>query len=279
LGLPSEIGNAGDAINQIPTEVWEVLESERPAAVELLNQVQEGVPFYMVIPLIVVLVLAIKGIPTLACLGAGLLSCLIFGSIAGTVDSVQGFLDLMYAGFEDAGSWVIVMMMWVGAFGGLMAKMHAFIRMVGSVRQLMFANGLLSIIGNAALADEMAQIVTIGPIIKELTDENVIASEEDMYRLRLRNATFSSALGVFGSQLFPWHVYVIFFLGMANSVYPLHEFLAFDFIKYNFMAMVAVSSLLILTITGWDRFIPLFGMPSEPQVRLRKKGEEVVENK
>jgi Na+/H+ antiporter NhaC len=286
MGLPSEVGNAGDAINQIPGEVWEVLESERPAAVELLNQVQEGVPFYMVIPLIVVLVLAIKGIPTLACLGAGLLSCLIFGSIAGTVASVQGFLGLMYAGFEDAGSWVIIMMMWVGAFGGLMAKMHAFkplsnlvISMVKNVRQLMFANGILSILGNAALADEMAQIVTIGPIIKELTDENVIASEEDMYRLRLRNATFSSALGVFGSQLFPWHVYVIFFLGMANSVYPLHEFIAFDFIKYNFMAMVAVSSLLILTITGWDRFIPLFGMPSEPQVRLRKKGEKAVENK
>ena len=285
MGLPSEVGNAGDAINQIPGEVWEVLESERPAAVELLNQVQEGVPFYMVIPLLIVLGLAIKGIPTLACLGAGLISCLIFGFFAGTVESIQGFLDLVYTGFEDAGSWVIVMMMWVGAFGGIMAKMHAFkplselvMRMVKSVRQLMFANGILSLIGNAALADEMAQIVTIGPIIKELTDENVIASEEDMYTLRLRNATYSDALGVFGSQLIPWHVYIGFFLGIANAVYPLHTFIAWDLIKFNYMAMIAVFSILILTLTGWDRFIPLFATPSEPQVRLRKKGE-VVENK
>ena len=285
LGLPSEVGNAGDAINQIPGEVWEVLEAERPAAVELLNQVQEGVPFYMVIPLLVVLALAIKGIPTLACLGAGLISCLVFGFFAGTVESIQGFLDLVYTGFEDAGAWVIVMMMWVGAFGGVMAKMHAFrplselvVRIVSNVRQLMLANGILSLIGNMALADEMAQIVTIGPIIKELTDENVIASEEDMYKLRLRNATFSDALGVFGSQLIPWHVYIGFFLGIANAVYPLHTFIAWDLIRFNYMAMIAVFSILILTLTGWDRFIPLFATPSEPQVRLRKKGE-VVENK
>ena len=30
------------------------------------------------------------------------------------------------AGFADAGSWVVVMMMWVAAFGGIMGKMKAF---------------------------------------------------------------------------------------------------------------------------------------------------------
>ena len=53
-----------------------------------------------------------------------------------------------------------------------------------------------------------AQIVTIGPIIREMVEENVEGSEEDMYTLRLRNATFSDAMGVFGSQLIPWHVYI-----------------------------------------------------------------------
>ena len=86
-------------------------------------------------------------------------------------------------------------------------------------------NGCLSIIGNAALADEMAQIVTIGPIIKEIVDENVEGDEEDMYKLRLRNATFSDALGVFGSQLIPWHVYITFYAGIASAIYPLHDFL------------------------------------------------------
>lgn len=277
LGLPSTVGSATEAINQIPEEVWTTLAEERPAAVDLLNQVKEGVPFYMVIPLILVLVVAIKGLPTLACLGLGLISSYVLGLFAGTVESTSAFLDLIYTGFEGAGSWVIVMMMWVGAFGGVMNKMNAFkplsnfiSKIVRNVRQLMFANGLLSIIGNAALADEMAQIVTIGPIIKDLTDENVEASEEDMYKLRLRNATFSDALGVFGSQLIPWHVYIAFFTGIATAIYPLHEFVEFDIIKHNFMAMIAVVSILLLTLTGLDKFIPLFGIPTEPAVKLKK---------
>ncbi|MCG4583611.1 Na+/H+ antiporter NhaC family protein, partial [Anaerosalibacter bizertensis] len=178
-----------------------------------------------------------------------------------------------------AGSWVIVMMMWVGAFGGIMGRMDAFapisnfiVRKAKSVRQLMTWNALLCLLGNATLSDEMAQIVTIGPIIKTITDNNVEGSEEDMYKLKLRNATFGDALGVFGSQLIPWHVYVNFYIGIASAVYPLHKFQNWDIIKYNFMAMVAVLSLLILTRTGWDRFIPRFGLPSEPDVKLKKEG-------
>lgn len=282
FGLPTTVGSASTAIEQIPQEVWDNLAIESPGAIELLNQVQEGVPFYMVLPLILVLIMAIKGLPTIACLAIGIVSSLVFGLIAGTVESLGSFLDLIYAGFSDAGSWVIVMMMWMGAFGGIMEKMNAFeplsnlvIRMVKNVRQLMFANGILSILGNAALADEMAQIVTIGPIIRELTEENIEGSKEDMHTLALRNATFSDALAVFGSQLIPWHVYVGYFVGVANAVYPLYNFHVFDIIKYNFLAIVAVVSILFLTITGLDRFIPLFKIPSEPDVRLRKKVDNI----
>ncbi len=277
LGLPNEIGSAVEAIEQIPDEVYDVLAQERPSAIVLLNQIKEGVPFYMIIPLILVLIVAIIGVPTLVCLGLGIISSYVLGLMAGTVQNTHEFLELMYTGFSDAGSWVIVMMMWVGAFGGIMGKMKAFkplstfvLRIVKNVRQLMFANGILSLIGNAALADEMAQIVTIGPIIKELTEENVEASEENMYKLKLRNATFSDALGVFGSQLIPWHVYIGFFVGIAASVYPLFQFTPFDLIKYNFMAIIAVVSILFLTLTGLDRFIPLFNIPSEPEVTLKK---------
>jgi len=170
------------------------------------------------------------------------------------------------------------MMMWVGAFGGIMGTMKAFAplsrgvaRISQNVRQLMFYNGLMSIGGNMALADEMAQIVTIGPIIKELVDDNVEGSEEDLYTLRLRNATFGDALGVFGSQLIPWHVYIAFYVGIASMVYPLYEFTPLTLIKYNFTAMIAVGSILLLTLTGFDRYIPLFKLPSEPDVKLKKK--------
>ncbi|GCD10731.1 Na+/H+ antiporter NhaC family protein [Clostridium tagluense] len=277
MGLPTVICNAADAIDKIPKDVWASLEKAKPSAVELLNQVKTGVPMYMIIPLLVVLAVAIKGLPTLACLGLGIVTSLVLGLVAGTIESVPKFLQLMKSGFEGAGSGVIVMMMWVGAFGGIMSKMDAFAplsRFIShisrNVRELMFWNGVLSIAGNAALADEMAQIVTIGPIIRTLLEDNVEGSEEDMYTLRLRNATFGDALGVFGSQLIPWHVYIVFYVGIASAVYPLHKFVAMDIIRYNFMAMVAVGSLLLLTITGLDRFIPLFKLPSEPDVRLKK---------
>jgi Na+/H+ antiporter NhaC len=277
-GLPGETANASAAIDQIPANVWENLQNERPSAVTLLNQVQVGAPAYMIIPLLLVLAVAIKGLPTLACLGLGIFSSLLFGLYAGTLDSVGTFIGLMETGFSDAGAWVIVMMMWVAAFGGIMGKIHAFdplssliSRVVKNVRQLLFCNGLMAIAGNAALSDEMAQIVTVGPIMKQLTDDNVVASEEDMYRLRLRNATYNDALGVFGSQLIPWHVYMGFYVGIASAVYPLYTFTAVDIIRHNVMAVVAVFSILFLTITGFDRFIPLFGLPSEPDVRLKKQ--------
>ena len=113
----------------------------------------------------------------------------------------------------------------------------------------------------------------MGPIIKEIAEENIEASEEDMYKIKLRNATFGDAMGVFGSQLIPWHVYLFFYAGIAVNVYPLFQFANTDFIRYNFMAMFAVATLLILTITGLDKYIPLFKLPSEPDVTLKKNAK------
>lgn len=278
MGLPSVTGDGAAAINQIPAEVWTKLAEERESAVILLNQVKNGVPVYMVIPLILVLVAAFKGYQTFICLFIGIITSYILGMFAGTVTSTKSFLeDLIFVGFEGAGAWVIVMMMWVSAFGGIMKLMDAFkplstllIKISKNVRQLMFWNGTLSIFGNMALADEMAQIVTIGPIIRNLVEKNVEGSPKDMETLKLRNATFSDAMGVFGSQLIPWHVYIGFYLGIAATVYPLEVFTPIDIIKYNFIAFIAVISMLLLTLTGFDRFIPRFGLPREPQVRLKK---------
>lgn len=277
MDLPTVAGNASAAIGEIPADVWEQLAAQRESAVTLLNQVKTGVPVYMIIPLFIVLIAAFKGMATLLCLFLGIISALALGLFAGTVESVGGFLKLVMDGFAGAGSWVIVMMMWVAAFGGIMKLMDAFkplsnlvVRLSGNVRQLMFYNGILSVLGNAGLADEMAQIVTIGPIIKNIVEENVEGSSEDLETLKLRNATFSDALGVFGSQLIPWHVYIGFYLGIAKAVYPLYNFTALDIIRYNFVAFIAVGSMLILTLTGLDRFIPGFALPTEPNVSIKK---------
>ncbi len=285
MGLPGEtIDPSGviDTINNEHPEVIDFLLSDdgRPAAVTLLEQVSAGVPVYMVVPLILVIGLAVAGFNTFMCIGSGLVSAYLLGLVAGTAGGFQSFLDdIIYAQFESAGGWVIIMMMWVAAFGGVMQKMDAFaplahfvVKMSHKVRGLMTWNAVLSLIGNACLADEMAQIVTMGPVIKQIAEENIEAeSEEAMYKIKLRNATFGDAMGVFGSQLIPWHVYLGFYVGIAAGVYPVVEITNMDFLRYNFMAYIAVISLILLTATGWDRFIPLFKMPQEPEVRLKKK--------
>lgn len=287
MGLPGETVDPSGVITTINTEHPEVIEfllsdDGRPSAVALLEQVSAGVPIYMIIPLLLVIGLAVAGFNTFVCIGSGLLSAYLLGIPAGTAGSVQSFLDdIIFVGFEDAGAWVIIMMMWVAAFGGVMQKMDAFaplaafvVKMSHKVRGLMTWNAVLSLVGNACLADEMAQIVTMGPVIKQIAEENIEAeTEEDMYKIKLRNATFGDAMGVFGSQLIPWHVYLGFYVGIAAGVYPLVEITNMDFLKYNFMAYIAVFSLIILTATGWDRFIPLFKMPQEPAVRLKKKAQ------
>lgn len=286
MGLPTNATSAAGVLDNVAPEALEYIAEEKPVAIDLLTQVQDGVSYIMVIPLILVIGLAMTGINTFVCIGSGIVSSYLLGLVAGTTHfstadgfgkGFMSFLDLVQGGFAEAGAWVVVMMMWVAAFGGIMGEMKAFeplsklvVLLSRNVRQLMFFNGVLCLAGNAILSDEMAQIVTVGPIIKDITEENVEASEADMYKLKLRNATFGDAMGVFGSQLIPWHVYLAFYVGIASNVYPLYKFQNTDFIKFNFMAMIAVASMLILTVTGLDRFIPLFGLPREPQVKLKK---------
>ena len=291
MGLPTTHADTSAVMSTIPDSAMEYLKTERPQAVDLLSQVgtDNAVAMYMIIPLILVIVLAVIGLNTFVCIGSGILSAYILGLPAGTTSFAKGglqkYLDMCMSGFSDAGSWVVVMMMWVAAFGGIMAAMNAFdpiakgiVAISRNVRQLMTCNGLLCIIGNAILSDEMAQIVTVGPIIKDIAEENIEASEEDMYRIKLRNATFGDAMGVFGSQLIPWHVYLAFYVGIAANVYPLYKFANTDLIRYNFMAIIAVASLLILTFTGLDRFVPMFHLPKEPDVQLKKnvKKEDAI---
>ena len=72
-----------------------------------------------------------------------------------------------------------------------------------------------------AEAHEFMTIVTISPIIKNMTEHSVEGDEKALYKLALRNATFADAMAVFGSQLIPWHAYMAFFIGITYAVYPM----------------------------------------------------------
>ena len=159
MGLPDTAGNPAEVISAIPDSVWAALSEKRPAAVTLLRQVQAGgLSWYMVLPLAAVLILAGSGVHTLICLCAGIFGSLFCGLFAGTVTDVMKFISMVQASFSDAGNWVIVMVLWIVAFGGVMSSMDAFgaaaglvVKFARNVRQLMFANGVLCLIGNFAL--------------------------------------------------------------------------------------------------------------------------------
>ena len=124
--LPNVQGDVGAALDSIPAEAYEALTERRPSAVLLLDQVKTGVPYYMVIPMLLVIVLSFLGLHTLICLGVGMFASLVLGYFAGTANLHIWLNDLLFGGFSGAGEWVIVMMMWVSAFGGIMNAMNAF---------------------------------------------------------------------------------------------------------------------------------------------------------
>lgn len=276
--LPTASADASAAIAQIPAEARAALAVERPSALTLLNQVESGVPYYMIIPLILVIGLSFLKLHTMICLGVGMCSSLVLGYFAGTTNLSLWLNDILYVGFSDAGSWVVVMMLWVSAFGGLMNGMNAFeplakliVRLSRNVQQLMGWCGILCLAGNAALADEAAQIATISPIIRDVVENHVECKEEkDQYRLRVRLATFTSAMGIYGSQLIPWHCFPVFFAGIAGAVYPLRAFTPVEIISKNYLSFIIVGSIVLLTFTGLDRFVPMFALPGKDRARLIK---------
>lgn len=277
-GLSSQKGDLDTAITEIPWSVYDTLLETRPSAYHLLEQVRVGVPYYMVIPMIIVIVMSFLKCHTLLCLGAGMVSSLLLGMLAGTVNISSWLNDLLLKGFGDAGSWTIVMMLWIAAFGGIMNDMGAFdplakltVKASPNVQFLMGWCGVLCFVGNMALADEAAQVVTMSPIVRKIVENNVeCEKEEDMYTLRLRLATFTSAMGIYGSELVPWHCFPVFFASIATAVYPLHNFVPTEIISRNFTSFIIVGSILLLTFTGLDRFLPGFRLPKGAKLKNRK---------
>lgn len=285
MNLPSTVVSAQEALKAIPAETMAELAQVRPSAALLLEQVVAGSPIYLILPPILIIILAIKGNESMVCLGVGIVTSFIFGGIAGNITGIGHALSIVESAFSDAGSWLVMMIMFITLFGAVMNMMDAFeplsnfiIKRSKSVKQLMFWNGVLCILGNVGLADETAQIVTIGPITKKITADNVVGSEEDHYRLRVRNSMLSETLGVIGSLLIPWHTFILFFLSILSTVYPLYEFGFSDIATYCFMAFISVTSILIISITGIDRHIPFLKIPEEPHIYLKSQRDKYEKN-
>ena len=103
MKLPSETANASQAISNIPQNAWTALEEERPAAVDLLNQVQDGnIPLWMMIPIAIIILLAVLRLPTLTCLAAGIVSATVMGAFIGTITSLDVYKRQIHS------AWILI---------------------------------------------------------------------------------------------------------------------------------------------------------------------------
>ncbi len=113
---------------------------------------------------------------------------------------------------------------------------------------LMFSNASDMPYRKCRACREMAQIVTIGPIIKNMTESSVEEAKRTHVHAGTEERDFlRDAMGVLGSQLIPWHCYMGFFMGISASVYPHGNITAGDIITHNYLAWIAVGSMLFLT--------------------------------
>lgn len=277
MGLSATVGDASNVLSNIPEETIEVLMEERPSVLSLLEQVESGVPVYMILPVFLVIILAFLRIDVIVCLLCGFASSILLGITCGTVTSIGQVIDFLYYGFSGAGSWCVVTIILVCAFSGIMKKMAVFesisniyVSRCKKVRELIFCNGLVCLFMNMALCEETAQVATVTPLIKDALEKNVEGSEEDIYKLKIRNAIFSDAVGVMTATLIPWHSGYAYYTSLADSLYPLHKFTYGDML-FNYFCWISIIVVFVFTITGLDRIIPNFGIPKEPAVRIKNR--------
>ena len=284
FGLSNVRGDLSDAMTRIPADVVENLAATRPSAAKLLTQVRDGVPIYLVIPIFVVIVMSLFKLNTLLCLGAGMVSSLLLGTIAGTVGFSEWLNDLILKGYSDAGNWTVIMMLWIAAFGGIMDAMGVFdplaklaVKASRNSNMLLGWCGILAFIGNMALADESAQAVTLSPVLRSIVNDNLeIEDPEDREKFGVRLSLLTTTMGVYGSEIVPWHCYPVFFASIATAVYPLLNFTPYDIISRNFMSFISVGSLLLLTFTGLG-IRKCFRLPK--RVPMKKAAQPEAEEK
>ena len=79
MGLPETSGDPSQILSSMSQETIKVIEEERPSVLTLLAQVRDGVPLYMIIPVIIVIAMAIMRVDTITCLSTGIVCAIAFG--------------------------------------------------------------------------------------------------------------------------------------------------------------------------------------------------------
>ncbi|MFD1525680.1 arginine/ornithine antiporter ArcD, partial [Halolamina salina] len=223
------------------------------------------------VPLLVTFALAIRGIPALASLVAG-----VFAGV-GTTVLVQGrpftdawavFLngtapetgvtlvnDLLASGGLSGSAWTISVVVLALSLGGLLDRLGVLSRLASGLtgaitgqRSLVIGTGISAFFVNAFSAQQYMSIVVPGMTLRELFEEHDLDS-----------SVLSRAIESVGTPtgaLLPWHAGGVFMsgvFGLQNQTF----FIFTEYAPYYFFAFFSPAVLVVLTLAG-------VGLNSEP---------------
>ncbi|WP_209490956.1 arginine/ornithine antiporter ArcD [Halolamina salifodinae] len=224
------------------------------------------------VPLLVTFVLAIRGIPALASLVAG-----VFAGVGTTVlvqgrpfsDSWAVFLngtapetgvtlvtDLLASGGLAGSAWTISVVVLALSLGGLLDRLGVLSTLASSLtgaitgqRSLVVGTGISAFFVNAFSAQQYMSIVVPGMTLRELFDEHDLDSSVLSRSIE--------AVGTPTGALLPWHAGGVFMAGVFGLQGQTSLFILTEYAQYYFFAFLSPAVLVVLTLAG-------IGLNSEP---------------
>ena len=168
-----------------------------------------------ILPYIIVFILALSGLSVIWTLGVGILSAAIIGISSGSIDflSILKSINDGFAGMFELSILCLIIGGVVGIIrmnGGIDYLLHVVTKKINSKKRAELSIAFLVSLVNLAIANNTITIVIVGPIAKDISDENGLNGG--------RIASILDTISCFIQGLVPYGAQILAALAAANVV-------------------------------------------------------------
>ncbi len=168
-----------------------------------------------ILPYIIVFILALSGLSVIWTLGVGILSAAIIGISTGSIDflSILKSINDGFAGMFELSILCLIIGGVVGIIrmnGGIDYLLHVVTKKINSKKRAELSIAFLVSLVNLAIANNTITIVIVGPIAKDISDENGLNGG--------RVASILDTISCFIQGLVPYGAQILAALAAANVV-------------------------------------------------------------
>ena len=174
-----------------------------------------GYELIKILPYIIVFILALSGLSVIWTLGVGILSAAIIGISTGSIDflSILKSINDGFAGMFELSILCLIIGGVVGIIrmnGGIDYLLHVVTKKINSKKRAELSIAFLVSLVNLAIANNTITIVIVGPIAKDISDENGLNGG--------RVASILDTISCFIQGLVPYGAQILAALAAANVV-------------------------------------------------------------